>query len=163
MIKIDISEQERELLREARYSHPHPRVMLKMDALYLKSFGLKNDLVCEILDICGNTLREYFRQYLEGGIERLKQENFYRPSSDLQEFSGTLESYFTKNPPPSIHHAVAVIEEITGIRRSETQVRKFMKSMKFRFIKCGTIPAKALDESKKKSSGNFWKTNSNPV
>ena len=93
----------------------------------------------------------------KGGIERLKEVNFYRPGSELEEFSGRMEEYFTKNPPSSILHASAVMEEITGIRRSETQVRKFMKSMNFRFMKCGTIPAKALDESKKRAAGIFGK------
>jgi transposase len=161
MLKIEIPESEKQLLREERYTHPHPRVMRKTDALYLKSFGLKNDLICDIIGVCDNTLREYFKQYSEGGMERLKEVNFYRPGSDLKEFSGAIEDYFSKNPPASISQAAAVIEEITGIKRGETQVRKFMKSLNFKFMKCGYVPSKVLDESKKKNSGNFWKKNSN--
>ena len=162
MLKIEIKESDRLLLRDSRYNEPHPRVMRKMDALHLKSFGLGNDLICSIIGVCDNTLRGYYKQYSDGGIDQLKEVNFYRPCSDLNEFSGTIEDYFLENPPSSILEAAAIIEKLTGIKRGETQVRKFMKSMGFRFIKSCPVPSKAFDESKKKSSVNFWKRSSNP-
>jgi len=160
MIKINVTEDDRQLLRQERYTHPHPRVMLKLDVVYLKSLGLKNDLVSEITGVCGNTMREYLKQYLEGGIDRLKEVNFYRPNSELKDCSGTIEKYFTENPPSSISQASAKIEELTGIKRGETQIRKFLKSLKFRYIKTGSVPAKVLTEEKKTNRENFWKKNS---
>jgi transposase len=127
-----------------------------MEVLYLKGLGYSNNDICKIADICGNTMREYFKQYIDGGIERLKEVNFYRPGSDLQKYSGTMDEYFTENPPASIAHASAIIEEMTGIKRGETQTRKFLKSMKFRYIKSCSMPAKALTEEKKKNNVNFW-------
>jgi hypothetical protein len=52
---------------------------------------------------------------MEGGTERLKAVNYYRPGNELQEYSGTLEKYFTENPPHSISKAVAKIKELTGV------------------------------------------------
>jgi transposase len=162
MIKINVSEEEKQLLRQERYNHPHPRVMLKMDVVYLKSLGLKNDLVGEITGVCGNTIRDYLKQYMEGGIDRLKEVKFYKPNSELKEYSGTIEQYFTENPPSSISQASAKIEELTGIKRGETQTRKFLKSLKFRYIKTGSVPAKVLTEEKKTNKENFWKKNLTP-
>jgi len=102
-------------------------------------------------------MRDYFKQYMEGGIERLKEINFY----DLKEYSGTIEDYFKKNPPSSITEASAKIEELTGIKRGETQVRKLLKSLGFKHIKACSIPAKALTEEKKTNRGNSWKKTSN--
>jgi hypothetical protein len=62
---------------------------------------LHNDLICSILKIDGNTLRSYFKEFNSGGISKLKEVKFYRPQSDLQEFSGTIEDYFQANPPKS--------------------------------------------------------------
>jgi len=163
MLKVDIKESDRQLLKEARYNEPHPRVMRKIDALHLKSYGLENELICDIIGVCDNTLRGYYKHYFEGGVEKLKEVNFYRPSSELNDFSGTIEDYFIKNPPTSILQATTIIEKLTGVKRGETQVRKFLKSLNFRFIKSCPVPAKALDESKKKSNENFWKKNSNPA
>ena len=151
MVKIDIPESEIQLLRYERYNQPHPRVMLKMDVVYLKGLGFSNEDTCKVTGVCGNTMREYLKQYAQGGIERLKEVNFYRPSSDLQEYSGTIENYFTENPPTSVSQAAAIIEKLTGIKRGETQVRKFLKSMKFRYIKSYSVPAKALTEEKKRT------------
>jgi len=159
MIKITITEEEKQLLRQERYNHPHPRVMIRMDVVYLKGLGLRNELVSEITGVCGNTIRDYLKQYIEGGIDRLKEVNFYRPNSELKEYSGTIEKYFTENPPPSISEASAKIEELTGVKRSETQTRKFLKSLKFRYIKTGSVSAKVLTEEKKTSRENFWKKN----
>ena len=157
MIQVTIPAEDRIQLFKERFTHPHPHVMKKMEALYLKSCKLHNNLICEILQIDGNTLRSYFKEYLDGGIERLKVINFNRPQSDLQAYSGSLEKYFTENPPKSIGEAAAKIKELTGIERKETQVRKFLKSMGFRHLKVGEVPAKVLTEEKKTNSTSFWK------
>ena len=149
------------MLRQERYSHPHPRVMLKMDVVYLKGLGFSNNDICRITDVCDNTMRDYLKEYLAGGIEGLKEVKFYKPGSKLKEHSNTIENYFKENPPSSIPQAVAKIEELTGIKRGETQVRKFLKSLGFKHIKASSVPAKALTEVKKTNRGNFWKKTSN--
>ncbi len=55
--------------------------------------------------IAPNTLRTYLRDYREGGIEKLKEINFYRPQSELEEYRTSLEDYFQKNPPATINEA----------------------------------------------------------
>jgi len=162
MLKINIPASDLHLLRKERYSHPHPRVMLKMDVVLLKGLGYSNDNIRRITNVCSNTMREYWKQYETGGIEGLKEVNFYKPGSKLKEHSGTIENYFKENPPSSIPQAVAKIEELTGIKRGETQVRKFLKSLGFKHIKACSVPAKALTEEKKTNRGTFWKKSSNP-
>jgi transposase len=157
MIEVQISAADKAQLFKERFTHPHPRVMKKMEALYLKSCGLPNNLICSILQIDGNTLRAYIKEYLSGGIDQLKVINFNRPQSDLQAFADSIENYFRANPPKSICEAAAKIKELTGIERKETQVRKFLKGMGFRHLKVGEVPAKALTEEKKTNSAGFWK------
>jgi transposase len=130
-----------------------------MDALHLKSKGLSHKQICEILGICNNALLGYFRMYNKGGVEELRKINFHRPQSQLSVYKGSLESYFTENPPCSISEAAAKIRELTGIERKETQVRKFLKSLGFRCLQVGVVPAKALTEEKKANRRNFWSKN----
>jgi transposase len=136
--------------------------MLKMDVLYLKGLGYSNKDICRITGICGNTMRDYWKQYEEGGIERLKEVNFYKPTSQLADHSGSIETYFSENPPTSISQASAIIKELTGIERGETQTRKFLKSLKFRYIKSYAVPAKAFTDEKKQNRESTWKQNLNP-
>lgn len=133
----DVSE-----LRFERFNQPHPRVQQKMEFLLLKSEGLPHEQIAQIVGICPNTLRGYFEEFEEGGIERLKVIHFHSPQSDLVEHTETIISYFKEHPPATIKEAAAVIEKITGIKRSLTQTRKFLKSIKMARRKTGSIPAK---------------------
>ena len=56
----------------------------------------------------------YFLDYQTGGIEKLKEIDFYRPQSELSELKQTIEQYFGQNPPASSAVASAKIEELTG-------------------------------------------------
>ena len=143
MLKIDILATDIPLLKHERYNHPHPHVMRKTNVLYLKSLGFSNKDICKIVGVCDNTIREYFNQYKEGGIERLKEINFYQPISELSEYSGSIEKYLTENPPTSTSQASAMIERITGIKRGKTQVRNFLKTLKLNILL-----AKALTDEK---------------
>jgi transposase len=133
-----------------------------MDALHLKSKGLSNNHICSILDICLNTLLGYFKMYIAGGVDELRKLHFNRPQSQLVTYKVSLEKYFTENPPSSISEAAAKIKELTGIERKETQVRKFLKSLGFRCLQVGVVPAKAMTEAKKTSKRNIWTKYFNP-
>ncbi|MDR3269218.1 MAG: helix-turn-helix domain-containing protein, partial [Tannerella sp.] len=84
MLKMKISETELQKLRKERYNQPHPRVMLKLDVVYLNCLGFSNADVCKITGVCDNTVREYVRQYSAGGIESLKEIKFYQPCSEMK-------------------------------------------------------------------------------
>jgi transposase len=98
-----------------------------MEVLWLKAHGLPHAKIAELADITENTMRDYFELYQAGGTEKLKEVNFYRPESELSVHITSLEAYFRENPPASIKEAQSEIETITGIKRSETQVREFLK------------------------------------
>ena len=50
----------------------------------LKSTGVKHKDICNVTEVCGNTLRTYPRDYRDGGVEKLKRINYYRPESELE-------------------------------------------------------------------------------
>jgi len=143
MIHVDFTPEDIDALHHERFHHPHPRVQLKMEAVYLKSQGLPHQDICRLTRITENTLRAYLRQYQEGGVERLKRLDFAVPTSELAEHREALEDFFRKNPPRSTAQAAADIERLTGIRRGLTQVRKFLTGMGLKLRKLGMIPAKA--------------------
>jgi transposase len=161
MLQVIIKEEDKAVFARERYEHFHPRVCQRMDALHLKSKGLSNSRICDILDICGNTLLGYFKMYHAGGVDELRTIRFNRPQSQLIAYKDNLETYFIENPPASISEAAAKIKELTGIERKETQVRKFLKSIGFRCLQVGVVPAKAMTEEKKTNKRNIWSKNFN--
>ena len=143
MLRVRFNKEEVKQLRYERFHHPHPRVQRRMEALLLKSQGLAHKQICQVLGISGNTLRKYLRQYEAGGIEALKELRFHRPQSELTPYAGDLEEEFLDHPPATIREAAARIEELTGIKRSPTQVRVFLKKLGLRRLKVGCLPARA--------------------
>ena len=156
MIRIEFSEDETEQLRLERFGHPHPRVQRKMEALLLKSESLPHHQITRILGVSENTLRQYLREYQEGGIERLKEIRFRHPQSELDAHRESLEAYFEEHPPATVNEAVAKIEELTGIRRGPTQVRRFLNSLGLRPRKVGMIPAKADVQEQARFKKKNW-------
>jgi transposase len=143
MINITFTPAEVEALQYERYHHPHPRVQRKMDALYLKSQGYAHEEIARLLNISPTTLRSYLRQYQVGGIEGLKQLNFYKPQSALAPHRASLEEYFRAHPVATAQEAMAVIEKVTGIKRSPSQVRRYLHAIGVERRKVGVVPAKA--------------------
>lgn len=126
-IQIEFSPEIQETLNYERYHHPVPWVQRRMEVLWLKSHGLPQAQIATLAGVADNTMGEYFRLYAAGGLDKLKEVNFYRPESDLQGQLSSLEAHFRANPPATIKQAQSEIERLTGIKRSESQVRQFLK------------------------------------
>jgi transposase len=126
-IQLEFTPEIIQALDYERFHHPVPLVQRRMEVLWLKSHGLPHAQIAALGNISETTMREYFQVYQEGGVEGLKQVHFYRPESELVQHANSLEEYFRLNPPASIKEAQSEIESLTGIRRSETQVREFLK------------------------------------
>jgi transposase len=133
-----------------------------MEALYLKSQGLTHNEICRLVRITRATLSEYLKQYKKGGIEKLKELNFNKPQSELKTHNKTIEMVFKEQPPQSVVEAQDRIEKLTGIRRSPTQIRGFMKKMEMKFLKVGHIPGKSCEPDKLKEQETFEKDQLQP-
>ena len=90
----------------------------------------------------------------------IKQLNYHLPTSDLAQYSATLEAHFLAHPPLSLTAAAATIEQLTGIKRSHTQVGVFLRKLGLRRVKSYAVPAKGNPqvqaEIKKKNSNHVW-------
>jgi transposase len=155
MLQLTFTEEDIQELDDQRYHHPHPRVQRKMEALLLKAKGLPHHQIADCVGVCENTLRTYLRQYRDGGIEALKQLSFSQPKSEMEHYRDSLEEYFKEHPPTTIPQAVHLIEQLTGLKRSPTQVANFLRKLGLKRLKTYAIPAKcdaeAQETFKKKS------------
>lgn len=141
-----------------RYNHLVPLVQRRMDAMRFKAHGMLHKEIAEIIGIAENTLRDYFELYEQGGIEKLKEINYYKPEGKLVKHIVSLETYFRENPPASIKEAQKEVEEITGVKRSETQVREFLKKNLISVSeKSGCYQPKPIQTSRK----SIWSKKSN--
>jgi transposase len=126
-IQLEFTPEQIDELRYQRYNHLAPLVQRRMESLLLKAYKLPHQQIEEIVGVSGNTIRAYFEQYQEGGIEKLKEIHYYQPESELKEHIVSLEAYFREHPPARIKQAQHEVEIMTGVHRSETQIREFLK------------------------------------
>jgi transposase len=141
MLRLTFTPEQIDALNFERYHHPHPRVQRRMEALWLKSQGLPHAQIAQLAGVTPNTLRAYFRLLQQGGVAALKRFEFYRPESALMAHRSSVETYFCENPPAAAPAAAAAIERLTGVRRSPTQVRQFLKRIGMARRKVGLLPA----------------------
>lgn len=143
MIRIEFSETDIKALQQEKRSHPDPRVRRRIETLHLKALGYPHQEIGQIVGITQKTLRDYLRLYQAGGIEALKVRKFYQPQSALEPHRATLEAEFKARPAPSMKEAAARIEQLTGVRRSPDQVRRYLTKLGLKRLKTGQVPAKA--------------------
>jgi transposase len=149
MIRLEFSESDISALDYERYHHPHPHVQRKMEVLYLKSQGLSHQEIRRLCRIHSKTtLVTYLREYEAGGIEALKQLHYKGNPSQLNAHSASLKAHFAAHPPRTSAAAQAEIERITGIKRSPTQIKAFLKRIGLKARKVGYVPGKAATPEK---------------
>jgi transposase len=151
MLLINLSDAEIEKLNYERYYYPCPIVQKRIHAVYLKGTQtMSNEKIGGLVGLSRDSVCDWVRIYLNEGFDALCQFKYGTNKSELEVYSDSILNSFREQPPMSINEALSQIEKMTGIKRSPTQVRAFMKHHGLRYIKTGHIPAKADTEKQKK-------------
>lgn len=128
-------------IRRDRFAHPDPMIQQRMEVLWLKAYGEKQERIAERSGVSRTTVHRIIGRYLEGGLTAIRALNWNIPQSKLAPYQLTLETEFRLRPPSTVAEACARIEQITGIRRSPTLVRRFLRErLGLRWRKTGAVP-----------------------
>jgi transposase len=60
----------------------------------------------------------------------------------LEPYRGQIEAEFKQRPAASMKEAAKRIEQVTGVRRSPDQVRRYLRRLGIKRLKAGQVPAK---------------------
>ena len=161
MIKLAFTAEQIESLEAERYTHPHPKVQRKMEALYLKSLGLEHQLICTICRIEEPTLVRYLRAFEKEGMAGLKRLGYAGQPSQLGSHQDNLEVHFREHPPATSAEAQDAIEKLTGVHRSPTQVRAFLHRLGMKHRKSGFVPGRSNTPEKQAEQAAYVKKTSN--
>jgi len=151
MLQINLSDSEIQRLNYERYNYPCPIVQKRIQAVYMKAtVSYSNSTIGQLTGLHRHAVSLWVHSYKQGGLETLCQFNYGTNKSALENHSGSILKSFIERPPMNTNEARLRIEELTGISRSPSQVRAFMKRIGLRYIKTGHIPAKADVEKQQK-------------
>jgi transposase len=134
------SESVVETLARERYQHPDPRVQERMEILWLKSKKETNERIAELANVSRSTVQRTLRIYAAKGLDGIRTFGWKGQPSALTPHRGIIEEEFRKRPPHTAHEATRRIEELTGVNRKASRVRKFMKQMGMKCLKVAPIP-----------------------
>jgi len=120
---------------------PNPIIRDRMNVIFLRHKLYGPGACADAAGVHPNSVTRWTKTYIEDGIEGLLSVEAYRPQSDLVPYATVIKNDFNLNPPRSIGHARKRIAELTGLLRSITQIRKFLKYvLGFRYRKFRPLP-----------------------
>lgn len=144
MISLIFSEQELSNIKEAREDSSLPdKIKRKLMCLCMHQQQVSHGVIAKVLHISNNTVTSYLKEYRDGGIAATLEDRSYRPSSCLEPFLDCVKCSFLVWPPQDVSDAIRRITLLTGVILSESQIRKSLHKMGFKYRKTGVIPGKA--------------------
>jgi transposase len=156
MLRIKLTEDEKEEVLRQRFAHPSPKVQKRMEALHLRTLGKSYSDIMEIIGCSRASVYRWLTIFSETGIEGLKTIEYTRAEGALTPHRESLEEYFKNNPPSSIREAIVRIKDITGVERSERVVREFLRSIGMSYRKTGRVPGKANRQAQEEFKKKAW-------
>jgi transposase len=130
MLRISILAEDISTIQHDRFYHPQPHIMMRMHTLALHHQGELVPRIAQLLGRDPRTIRTCLKTYRDSGLKAVYEYEKHKHESELNTHGELIENELAKRPPQSAKEAGAVIEQLTGIKRSPTQIREFLKKKK---------------------------------
>ena len=138
---FEFTDEQLEYIKRERFGHPDPHVQRRLEILWLKAHGETHQRIAELAGVGRATVQRTLSMFDKGGLEKVRTLNWHHPTSKLEEHHRTIEEDFRKQPPHTISEACERIEQLTGVRRKQTQVRRFLReTLGYRWLKVSAVP-----------------------
>jgi transposase len=143
MIEIQLTDQEIQDLNEAIDDPSHSeKTKIKLLVIRMRHEGAKTGFISKCLNLHSNTVTNYLNEFQTGKLPATLEDRYYKPTSSLDPFLACLRCSFRACPVADAKQAVERIHQLTGIRLSESQTRRFMKNLGMKLRKTAPIPGK---------------------
>ena len=143
MIEIHLTDQEIQDLNEAIDDPSHSeKTKIKLLVIRMRHEGAKTGFISKCLNLHSNTITNYLNEFQAGKLPATLENRYYKPTSSLDPFLPCIRCSFLAYPVADAKQAVERIHKLTGIRLSESQSRRFMKSLGLKLRKTAPVPGK---------------------
>lgn len=152
MIILNLNETELTELYEEMLSNTDLRARKKCLIVYLRAKGYSRQEIADIVRIDEDTVTNDVKKYAEGGLQKLLENNYRKPKSQLEPYIEQLKDLFNKQPPHTVNQAIEMIFEVTGVRLKHSACWDFLKKIGLKCRRCGLMPGKAGDDEKQQQA-----------
>jgi transposase len=102
--------------------------------------GLKRTQAAQLAEVGLATVEHYVAAFRDGGLAGLRRWGVQGPVSDLAAYRDAIRESFERQPVSTIAEACVRIEQLTGLQRGPTQVRRFLKALGLKWQRIRAIP-----------------------
>jgi transposase len=156
MRHFTFTEEVRKALAYERYNHPEPRVQQRMEIVWLKCQRETHERIAELASTSRRTVQRVLDVFASDGLDGLRTFHWKGPSSALTPHRESLDTEFRERPPQTVAEACRRIEELTGVCRKPSLVRKYMReTLKLSWLKVAAVPVppkETVEEHAKKQA-----------
>jgi len=144
MIKLNLSDEQRNEIAEA-IDDPatSERAKIKLLAIRLHSLDMPHGHIAAALNISDDTVTNYLKAFLRGGVPELIENRHFRPTSSVEPFLTDITRSLTDKPVATAKEAAHRIQNIAGVQLSEDQARRIMRRVGLAYRKTAAIPGGA--------------------
>ena len=143
MIKLTFTEAELDAIAEA-LDDPNlsDRYGRRLMAIRMHALNVPNSKIAGVLRISADTVTNYIKLYRDEGLAGLVENRYHRPVSSVEPFLEEIAASFAEAPVSTASEGGARIEEISGIKLSDSQVARLMRRLGMKYRKSAAMPGK---------------------
>ena len=131
---------EQEILYDKQSPKSSKRLAL---SILMLGEGIDVETTSRVVGVSERQIRNHRKAYESEGTAALTKNTRYKPVSEMNKYKEEIREDLTSNPVATASEACERIEMLTGIKRSPTQVRRFMQQLGLKPLKAAGIPAQA--------------------
>jgi transposase len=150
LIQMNLSEDEIRELNYKRFRENKPILQKRLHAVYIKAtMRVSNEFIGSLLDVHRNSVDHWQHLYMEKGMEGLTALHYKPQKSELEFYTTHVKAHFSDGFIHTVKEFSHKLQELTGLSRGLTQVRRFIKKAGFKWLQSGHVPAKADTEKQR--------------
>jgi transposase len=141
MINIELCDEDRLAIAE-ELDDPEIclRIQRKLLTVRMRDLGVPHSTIAATLNISDDTVTNYLKLFRDEGLAGLLENRYYKPTSSVEPFFEQIAESLRDNPVATASEGAERIEEICGIKLSESQARRIMVRLGLRYRKAAVLP-----------------------
>jgi transposase len=117
------------ILAHERFTYPDPKIQRRFELLWLVHHGETQLRAAQLAGLSLATAERVLAAFRRDGLAGVRTLHWKTRPSELHRHRESLEESFRQKPPHTIAEACERIQQLTGLKRGETQVRHFLKKL----------------------------------
>jgi len=149
--KLNLTIAEIEIVNDIRLKSKVLKERQKAGAIYFRATNKDLETTSKNVGITKNAIVIHIKKFLEKGIDYITENNYKGNTSELDKYENVILTDFKKTPPNTIGEAIKRIEKLTGLKRSWTAVKRWLKKRAFLTKKQRAFQKEQTKKNKKNS------------